>query len=482
MRVKAIFPRTEGLDLSHHACLIMISLGQRYHDLEAFRDSLKLLAPKNYGKYVFIIADDLQNYTKRMIDHTLSEAQAHTEAQAEGALWIERARPVVEEELVGKQYQILTWVECLSSPFYGPAFTESQARYSSDSSFHQSIETVVEKFLNGFRDKKKGAPTMSGTERARQEMLCRQYVMEETALIKVWQNRDCPVTWLPESTCFFIAYFFGGHTANKAVYEHLTKVCESNAYQLINFSLISPKAQLDPAKKAESQKVELAAGTVISMLKLSDLDPELQLAALALAMQKISNNKRNHRQETVSPVAQEEAVAGSASLTAAPGGKRHEASPPATSDRVSLTGGEEALFIPHSDGSQGASAQQRSYPSLLFSRTESGSACKKPAFRTPTHEIATQIDESLVQQHAGVFRPVGDAAPGAKIRTAPPSPDRSDAARRHSDPGREVTPLSLFFDSTGNESGDVVRSDVSLTVPERTVAAISSVIFDNFKK
>lgn len=300
MLVDITFPEVEfGIRLEDQACIIPVSVGQKYHDPVPFEESLNLLALQNYGKYVIVVADSLQHYTKMMRKSSLSAQEAKTFAKQKGDEWLTVSRPIIERALAGKTYEIIRWEECLSDPLASPAMLAISARYESEPGFTASIDQLVEKYLDGFETNGKKTKHNANTkplgktqEQLRKEKLCRHYVLEETALIMVWQNKESTFAWLPNARRFFLAYAFGGHNCNEAIYEHLTHLCQENSYQLINIKVSSePKKQKAITTEVPSEiaaKIQLAVGAMMMMLRATGLPPEVQLAAATLMTQQLT--------------------------------------------------------------------------------------------------------------------------------------------------------------------------------------------------
>lgn len=306
-RVEITRPDLEfGIMLQNQACIIPISVGQKYHEPAVFEETLNHLAAQNYGEYVIVVADTLQHYTLRMRKSFLKEDQAKQKALERGTEWLDQAKPVIERTFAGKKnYRIVRWEECLQDPLCPAAMQEIFQRYENEPEFKASIEKIVETYLDGFENKgkkqRKGSATNSDllektTEQLRKEKLCRNYILEETALIMVWQNRACNLTWkLPNAQRFFLAYSFGGHSSNEAIYNHLTQLRRENSYELINIKICEKPREhktvsQDSISYEDQKKLDLVLSSVIMTLKISNLSPELQLALLTRLTQEVNAN------------------------------------------------------------------------------------------------------------------------------------------------------------------------------------------------
>lgn len=242
-----------------------------------------------YGKYTIIVAGELQLFTKMMTNSLLTEDEARSLALQDEEAWIASSTPIIDRVLVGQPYQIVRWGECLQNPLYPEAMQLTAARYENDHDFHTSIDNIVEKFMHGFDSKKKTASS-DISEQNRKINLCKAYVLQETALVMVWQKKECNTTWIPGASCFFLAYPFGGHSSNKVIYDHLTRLCAENAYRLINICVPSTaKKEKKAAVSEEEKQLEVMAGAFITMANAAKLAPEAQIALFALAAQKVQS-------------------------------------------------------------------------------------------------------------------------------------------------------------------------------------------------
>jgi hypothetical protein len=167
--------------------VVMISLGQDYHEEEQFYDSMAFL--KDLGvKITFVIADTLQAHTKKISepDKTLDELKETCREQAEE--W--KTRNYTALALLGELNKgFLTWDAYLDDPVYEQCVDKIWSLYNDDedSAFKHIVESVVNKFANNLNNKlkfKRLSSTPLDLDSIKKHS--RAYIMEECAVFAMW--------------------------------------------------------------------------------------------------------------------------------------------------------------------------------------------------------------------------------------------------------------------------------------------------------
>ena len=206
--VKASFrenPPEERKLFPQSTCLMPISVGQTIHEGAKFEAVIKLINAS--FKYCTILVDDsVQRHTIGILNNaTLDEL--YELAVAEGDAWLERNALAYQQLTI--PYDIMRWDDWYNSPNYINSHLRVKNEYDSNALFRQAIHANIDDFLTRFLAR----VDRSSVDNERAFNLCRDYLIEECAVMCLWTEKHYD----------FEVYPSGRNKAMAATYEYLIK-------------------------------------------------------------------------------------------------------------------------------------------------------------------------------------------------------------------------------------------------------------------
>ena len=188
--------------------LLLISVGQDYHEAEKLKSTITALNKLHPKKCMIMVADTLQKYN---LYQSFDKDIAYDMAQALGDQWINRNRDILS--LLNCPYQIFHWDYFITHPLYGDAFNQVMAAYQENEAFKLSILQTVHSFLA-----RKKTPIVM-------KQSCLDYILEECpAIIKVTQSLGFNTIIYPKKMTVAMKssqIIFSKHSSEKSTWLHL---------------------------------------------------------------------------------------------------------------------------------------------------------------------------------------------------------------------------------------------------------------------
>ena len=435
-------------NFSSSTCYIGVSVGQPYHDGDAFFQTIDKIDEMGFKECIFVVADTLQRHTIMIRNPGMLEETARQKAFEEGSAWLERNRAYLDRFSTRKA--IVRWDEWLSNPRYDEKKAAIRQKYADDEVFKSTISTVSTKFITGLLavEQKKGKkiPSQSVDRRlydmTRSLPLCQEYVLEELAVIATWRNEEPEATLITGRS--FLVYPFSHSPANKDIRDCLNYLLKD--LELLDIQIEKPlkkHKELKPAvPQAQSARQSLEGAPKIPAEKakaikkiermlFENLHTLITLSALSLdedAQLVLLLDIERQARDMQSRIAEKKAV-------------------------------REAVTL--------------SLSTENIEKESTKSICHITA--SPQDIDAHTDDESLTSSQGGdaeVFQSIDNASDMSF--SASPSPehggkkDGKTAERLHSDPGREIPDLLSFFSSQNRDHGSLFTNTATSSLPSNS--------------
>lgn len=176
-------------------CIVPISVGQAYHEGEAFEITMRK-AYSSFGRVVIIIADSLQRWTMAIPQDGVNPETLRDEANRLGKEWLERNKKAIEI-LQDKLAGIIHWDSIMQShegqkeleklrSFYQDGIASSKKpkeERESSVNFYERVELSVKSTYG-----KKHRATTGYDPQSRFADMSREYILEESAAFCLFQH------------------------------------------------------------------------------------------------------------------------------------------------------------------------------------------------------------------------------------------------------------------------------------------------------
>ncbi|GAA0465803.1 tRNA-dependent cyclodipeptide synthase [Streptomyces sp. NPDC046215] len=178
-RSKASFgERAASLSLAGKRAVLLVSVGQRYHEGDKLRATVELVQRSGFQRVTIAVADTLQrsNYLG------ISRQDAYDRALRAGDEWLRRNEKTLER--LSAISDVLRWDEALSDPVY-PRFRQRvEDAFEHDPRYRQALLRTVGKFLDRLTARDPAADTAMASRN------CLNYLIEECPVIMpTWAHR-----------------------------------------------------------------------------------------------------------------------------------------------------------------------------------------------------------------------------------------------------------------------------------------------------
>lgn len=206
--IKASFrenPVEERKLFPQSTCLMPISVGQAIHEGEKFAAVIKLINV-SFKKCTILVDDSVQRHTIGIMNHATPD-ELYRLAVEEGDAWLKRNEMAYNQLTI--PFEIMRWDDWYNSQNYINSHLCVQNEYDSNESFRQAIHANIDDFLTRYLSRFSGQTV----DHERAFNLCRDYLIEECAVMCLWTERPYD----------FEVYPSGRNKAMAATYEHLIK-------------------------------------------------------------------------------------------------------------------------------------------------------------------------------------------------------------------------------------------------------------------
>jgi len=113
-------------------CVLLISVGQQYHEGEKFNSSIKLVN-KHFSFCNILVGDTLQRHTLRINHPDISVSDSYYLAKNSGEMWIERNMQYISTLTI--PHKISRWDEWLKQDKYQYYSNKVSELYNNDSKY-----------------------------------------------------------------------------------------------------------------------------------------------------------------------------------------------------------------------------------------------------------------------------------------------------------------------------------------------------------
>ncbi|OKI06048.1 tRNA-dependent cyclodipeptide synthase [Streptomyces sp. CB02923] len=187
-RTKANFEEAaKKLRLADTKAILLVSVGQRYHEGDKLRATVELLNRSEFKQVTIAVADTLQ----RSNLHGLSPEEAYTRSLREGGDWLERNAKMLGRLSVPNE--VLRWDEALTDPDYAGFRQRIEHAYENNPLYRQAVNATIGKFINRFTPRNPEADT----EKAFRG--CLEYLIEECPIIMpMWAHQGYDYVIYPQ--------------------------------------------------------------------------------------------------------------------------------------------------------------------------------------------------------------------------------------------------------------------------------------------
>ncbi|MEV0643088.1 tRNA-dependent cyclodipeptide synthase [Streptomyces sp. NPDC050619] len=142
-RTKASFGQNgQKNDLSGRRAILLISVGQRYHEGDKLRATVELLNRTGFGQVTVAVADTLQRTNYLAWD----PVEAHRRALREGDAWLERNSKILGRLSVPNG--VLRWDEALQDPDYPRFLRRIRDAYRDDPGYRGAVDSTIRNFID----------------------------------------------------------------------------------------------------------------------------------------------------------------------------------------------------------------------------------------------------------------------------------------------------------------------------------------------
>ncbi|WP_190128069.1 tRNA-dependent cyclodipeptide synthase [Streptomyces mashuensis] len=187
-RTKANFGlAAKQLSLSGKRAILLVSVGQRYHEGDKLRATVELVNRSGFQQLTVAVADTLQrtNYLR------LGPEDAYARALREGDEWLER-----NDKLLGRltvAHDVLRWDEALQDPSY-PGFRQRvEQAYAQNPAYREAVHATIGKFIERLLARDPQADTEVAFRN------CLSYLIEECPIIMpMWAHQGYDYVIYPQ--------------------------------------------------------------------------------------------------------------------------------------------------------------------------------------------------------------------------------------------------------------------------------------------
>lgn len=230
-------------DLLSTLCILPISVGQDYHKKDLLNKTLDQLFKTGFRHFLVVVADTLQRHTLALSEEAANSEDMLLNAKMAGDQWLEDTKEIFDDFTTTnddlKSLRIVRWEIWQTQSIFESQVSQIRERYSRDSVFRSVVDRVVTRFVHGFLAAHPDIPF----DRERAGKLSEEYILEEAAVISMWADTDRVQPEFSEYQTLCMAYPFGNHPTNNAIYNYLKEVIDESNFRLINIHIKAKNVQ-----------------------------------------------------------------------------------------------------------------------------------------------------------------------------------------------------------------------------------------------
>ncbi|MEU3711937.1 tRNA-dependent cyclodipeptide synthase [Streptomyces catenulae] len=187
-RTKANFGEAaKRLTLAGTRAVLLVSVGQRYHEGDKLRATVELVNRSAFGELTIAVADTLQ----RSNFHGVPPEEAYIRALRAGDDWLARNENILGQLTVPTE--VLRWDEALKDPDYPGFRRRIEEAYAEEPEYGQAVDATIGKFIERFTARD---PDVDTAEAFRG---CLAYLVEECPIIMpMWAHQGYDYVIYPQ--------------------------------------------------------------------------------------------------------------------------------------------------------------------------------------------------------------------------------------------------------------------------------------------
>lgn len=189
--MSATYKATFETDLPHqyqgkHA-LLLISVGQDYHEGGKFEATIDLVNRQGFASCTIAVADILQRHNLS----NYSYEEVYQVSSAAGEQWLERNQAAINR--LATVTRILRWEACLLDPGYRPLLDRVQFEYENNRDYRTEVNGTIGLFLERLQKRDPDADLEEAKFR------CLTYLIEECPIIMpLWASQGIDFVIYPQ--------------------------------------------------------------------------------------------------------------------------------------------------------------------------------------------------------------------------------------------------------------------------------------------
>ncbi len=182
--------------------MLLISVGQPYHEGEKFKATIALVN-RRFKSCMLMVADTLQRYNIQA-QQDIEEKLAYKQSLIKGDEWLSRNKSSIE--ILSIPYKILRWDDYLANEQFSYKLDFVKTLYSQNNSFKIAINATIEEYIN-----RANRSSFSSEKILYLKKYCLGYLLEECAIMLLWWQQGIE----------FEIYPTPRNAAMRAIYENI---------------------------------------------------------------------------------------------------------------------------------------------------------------------------------------------------------------------------------------------------------------------
>jgi tRNA-dependent cyclodipeptide synthase len=172
-------------DTKRSACMLPISVGQKYHENDKFIATIELINSQ-FGECTVVVADTLARHTSLKESENDTDDTIRQRLRIKGDEWIKRNAKALKKLTI--PHKIVRWDEYLEHQKYQNKRKRIESLYTDDQPFKKAVEGAMAGFLRRYKQQHINKKKIFGEEKAFEDSL--EYVKEECAVLILWPETE----------------------------------------------------------------------------------------------------------------------------------------------------------------------------------------------------------------------------------------------------------------------------------------------------
>jgi tRNA-dependent cyclodipeptide synthase len=205
----------DKLEFMQSHTLVLISVGQQYHESEQL-DAELCLINKSFKQCTILVGDTLQRHSLQILYPGIKEQEAYEISRLRGIEWRQRNQKYIDALTI--PHSVITWDWYLKHKDFPKYLDLVYKLYDNDSEYRETVYRLAENFIN--RDEARWHDRKAAFE------LSLKYLQEESAATCVWAMDGFR----------FNVYPTGDNEAMSVAYRKLV-ACERSQYRSLSLNI-----------------------------------------------------------------------------------------------------------------------------------------------------------------------------------------------------------------------------------------------------